>query len=119
MGSSAIVREKLENEIEALDAKIKRAKTERQKIDINEEDIKCFVAQAKNIMEHPAQILLDPINPRIQERLFGLVFAKMPTYNELVFGTPELAWIFKLSSEFTPNKNDLVTLRGFEPRFTP
>jgi hypothetical protein len=45
--------------------------------------------------------------------LFSLVFEKMPTYEEIVNGTPKLSYAFKLSSTFTPDKNQLVTQGGW------
>ena len=73
---------------------------------------------AKKIMEHPAKILLNHKDLRVQRDLFGLVFEKMPTYEEILNGTPKLSYIFELSSGFTPNKNQLVTLPGVEPGLT-
>ena len=69
---------------------------------------------AKKIMEHPAEILLNQRDLRVQRDLFGLVFEKMPTYTEILNGTPKLSYVFNLSSDFTPNKNQLVTLQRIE-----
>lgn len=114
---SQVIREKLEKEIEDLEVKIKAAGNQRHKIQISRDDIKAFMRDAKKIMEHPAEILLNPSNPRVQRDLFGLVFEKMPTYKEVVNGTPKLSYVFKLSSGFTPDENQLVTLLGIAPRF--
>ena len=75
--------------------------------------------EAKKIMEHPSEILLNPRDIRVQKDLFGFVFEKMPTYKEILNGTPKLAYVFKLSSDFSPNKEQLVTPRGIEPRLQP
>ncbi len=88
------------------------------KIQISRDDIKTFMQDVKKIMEHPAEILLNPTDLRVQRDLFGLVFEKIPTYKEILNGTPKLSYVFNLSSEFTPNKNQLVTLLGIEPRLT-
>jgi DNA invertase Pin-like site-specific DNA recombinase len=106
---SAVVREKLEQDIDALEEKIKKSRKERSKIEITEADIKLFIAHAKYIMEHPAEILLKQRDIRVQRELFGLVFEKMPTYAEIVSGTPKLSFVFNLSSTFAPNKNQLVS----------
>jgi hypothetical protein len=65
--------------------------------------------EAKAIMEHPSEILLNTKDIRVQRDLFGLVFEKMPTYKEIVSGTPKLSYAFELSSAFTPDKRQLVT----------
>ena len=117
--TSTVIRGKLEKEIEDLEVRIKSAGSEREKIQITRDDIKTFMAEAKQIMEHPAQILLNQADLRVQRDLFGLVFEKMPTYSEIVSGTPKLSAVFNLSSEFATNKSHLVTPRGIEPRFTP
>lgn len=116
---SAVVREKLEQDIEAIEQKIKQAQKQRLKIQISRSDIKSFIRDARYVMEHPAELLLNPDDPRSLRNLFGLVFEKMPTYAEIVSGTPKLSLVFELSSGFVPDKNLLVTPRGIEPRFTP
>lgn len=116
---SSVVREKLEKEIEESDKKIKEAQKVRLKIQISRHDIKAFMKDAKQIMEHPAEMLLNPDDPRSLRELFGLVFEDMPTYAEIVSGTPKLSLVFELSSGFVPDKNLLVTLGGFEPPFHP
>lgn len=115
--TSPVVREMLEREIEDLESKIKLAGKERLKIQITRDDIKSFVREARYVMEHPAEMLLNAANPRAQEALFGLVFDGMPNYAEVLNGTPRLSYIFELSSDFRTSKNLLVTPRGIEPRF--
>jgi site-specific DNA recombinase len=116
---SPVVRERLEQEVEEWEVKIKTADKERAKIQITEDDIKSFIAESKAIMEHPAEILLDTTDLKAQEALFQLVFEKMPNYYELLSGTPKLSYVFRLSSDFRPDEEQLVTLRGIEPRFQP
>lgn len=111
---SQIVREKLEKEIELLEIEIKNAGKERDKILITRDDIKAFMKHANRIMEHPAEILLNTKDIRVQRDLFGLVFEKMPTYEEIVSGTPKLSYAFKLSSGFEIDKDQLVTLQRIE-----
>ena len=113
---SAIVREKLEKEIESLEVQIKSAGKEQAKIQITRDDIKSFMREAKIIMEHPSEILLNTKDIRVQRELFGLVFEKMPTYEEIVSGTPKLSYAFNLSSGNVADKSHLVTPRGVEPR---
>ena len=107
--TSSIVREKLTQDVEALEEEIKTARKERFKIEVTEQDIKSVIREARKIMEHPSEILLNPTDISQQRELFELVFEKMPTYKEIVNGTPKLSWIFKLSSEFKPDENQLVS----------
>jgi hypothetical protein len=58
-------------------------------------------------MEHPTEILLNPTDLKVQRTLFGLVFEQMPTYNEILNGTPKLSWIFELSSGFEPEESSV------------
>lgn len=106
--TSQVVRSKLEMEVEELELKIKKADQERIKIRITENDIKGFIRWCKNLMEHPSEWLLDPDNTSSKEALFDLIFEEMPTYLEILNGTPKLSLVFKLSSEFTTDKNQLV-----------
>ncbi len=115
---SAVIRDMLEKEIEDLEKRIKSAGKERLKIQITRDDIKSFMREAKMIMEHPAQILLNQRDIRVQRDLFGLVFEKTPTYVEILSGTPKLSLAFRLSSDFMPDENQLVTLPGIEPGLT-
>ncbi len=116
---SAVVRERFEKDVDLLEEKIKEAKKERLKIQITRDDIKSFVREVKNIMEHPAEILLQPSNPMGKEKLFELFFEKMPTYADIVSGTPKLSYVFNLSTEFIPDMGKLVTLPGVGHRFSP
>jgi hypothetical protein len=64
--------------------RIKSAGKERLKIQITRDDIKAFMQEAKQIMEHPAEILLNQKDLRVQRDLFGQVFEKTPTYVEIL-----------------------------------
>lgn len=114
--NSSLIKEKLEKDIEDLELRIKNAGTESQKIEITETDIKQFIRDAKYIMEHLEELLLNPDNPRAQQSLFGLVFEEFPTFTQIANGTPKLSFIFELSSGFVPDKSVMGCLLGFEPR---
>lgn len=111
---SAVVREKLEQEIEKLELRIKQSGKQRLKMEISESDIKAFIRQAKYIMEHPAELLLKQRDIRAQRELFELVFETTPTHAEIASGTPKLSYVFELSSTFRPNRNALVSPLGLE-----
>ena len=116
---SAVARKKLEERIDELESRIQEAQSERDEIEITENDIKSFVRYVRTIMEHPSEILLNTDNFALQRTLFGLIFEEIPTYQQIVNGTPKLSLVFKLSEDFITSKSQSVTLRGIEPRFEP
>ena len=109
--TSPIVKAGIEQEIERLDGQIKDAQCERSRLEITEQDIHDFVRAAKNLMEHPEELLLNPVSTRRQRELYALVFDRLPDYDQIAFGTPKLAWIFELSSANQTDKNLMVRLR--------
>ena len=100
--TSPVVKAGIEQEIEKLDAEIRGAQGERNKLEITEQDIHEFVREAKNIMEHPAELLLNPVNARQQQVLYAAIFDGLPDYHQILDGTPKLAWIFELTSANSP-----------------
>jgi DNA invertase Pin-like site-specific DNA recombinase len=109
--TSPVVRSQLEKEVEELEARIKSASGESQKIDITEEDIHRFKRYGKYCLEHLAELLLNPENPRQRLNLFSLIFEGLPTYTDIVNGTAKMAWIFDISST-KPRNSDLVRAHG-------
>ena len=116
MTESQTIRKMLESQVEELDRQIQDAERTRRKIEITEKSIRSFVRYAKYVMEHPAEILTSADNLYTRRTLLGLFFEEIPTYHEIVSGTPKLQPLFKLSEEFKRDKTQLVTPRGIEPR---
>lgn len=116
---SSIIKKMLEAEIETLDTEIAQAEKVRNEIEITEKEIKLFVRYARYLVEHPAEMLIDTDDLQAQRALLDLVFEEMPTYHQILSGTPKLSFVFNLSSEFKKKENHLVTLRGIEPRLPP
>jgi site-specific DNA recombinase len=114
--SSQVLRKKLEEKIEDLEKRINKATEQRDKIEIEERDIKSFVKYAKDLVEHPVKMLANNKNPYTQSALFDLVFDSPLTYAQIINGTPKLSFIFKLSDTKQSDKSAMVTLRGIEPR---
>lgn len=105
------IKAEIEKRISALQDQIKNAEEKRNKIDITEDDIHQFVARAKYLMEHPGELVIDQStepNFEAQRALFGLVFEEMPTYHEILNGTPKLSLVFKLSSAYKGGKSELA-----------
>ncbi len=113
------VRDMLEAEIEQIEKDITKAEGERGRIEITEKSIRSFRHYAAHVMEHPSEILTEADNLFSRRLLLTLFFEEIPTYDQILNGTPKLTSLFKLSEEFSANKSQLVTLRGIEPRFTP
>jgi DNA invertase Pin-like site-specific DNA recombinase len=105
--TSPVLRSQLEKQIEELQATINSAAGESQKIDITEADISQFKRYGKYCLEHLPELLLNPENPTQQLELFSLIFEELPTYAEILNGTPKMAWIFT-PLENTPINGELV-----------
>lgn len=116
---NAIIRSELTIQIEAIQKQILIAQEQRNKVEIKENDIHAFVGHVKTLMEHPVKMLIEQDNLTILKGLYALVFDVLPTYKEIVSGTPKLSLPYKLSEEFFANKSPLVALRGIEPRLQP
>jgi DNA invertase Pin-like site-specific DNA recombinase len=95
--TSPALRAQLEKDVEELEMKIKSASSESHKIEITEEDIRRFKHEGKYILEHLSELLLNPEIPTQKLQLFGLIFAELPTYADLVNGTAKLAQPLTLS----------------------
>ena len=117
--TSDIVKNRLEESIETLEQQTQETQARRNETEITERGIKAFIRYAKYVMEHPAEILMNASDFHTRRVICGLIFEDVPDYFEILNGTPKLRPLFKLSSEFVSHKNQLVTLRGVEPRFYP
>ncbi len=108
------VRKGIEDEITKLQEEIAKARTQREKMELEEADVENFIAWCKETMEHPTKILTDIRSEQELVNTFSLFFDKFPTYTELVSGTPKLSLVFKLSEEFKVNQDLLVSVQQIE-----
>lgn len=99
------IRETLERQIEEIQEQIIEAQKEKEKMKVKEEDLNSFLRYAKYLMEHQEELLLKQSNLTILRSLFGLVFEELPTYEEILNGTPKLSLIYKLSEDFRDYKS--------------
>ena len=116
---SDVIRRKLEEQIEALETKIKDAVATREEVEVNERSIKSFIKYARYTMEHPAEILTALDDWRARQAILELIFEVMPTYQEILNGTPKLTPVFALSEQYKVGKTQSVTLPGIEPGLPP
>ncbi len=117
--NSEIVKRDLELEYEQLHTEMLQAQEERNLLDITEDQIHEFLQYAKYLMEHPTEMLEKPSNKQEQLALYSLFFDGLPTYEEILSGTPKLTLLFKVKNENSDDKSQSVTLRGIEPRLQP
>ena len=79
---------------------------------------------AKYILEHLSELLLDLCNPLRKAAFFGAIFNKLPTYEQINFGThknsppPEVNELFQIRTEYkslygdrTGNRTRIVRMR--------
>ena len=109
------IRNTLEEQINSLQGQIVEYQSQRNKLEVKENDIHSFVRYAKNLMEHPEEMLLKQENITILRALFGLVFDELPTYTEIVSGTPKLSLVYTLSEKFTDDEALMAGDEGIEP----
>ncbi len=112
LATSDVVRKKLEIQIDELENRIQPSTKKRDEIEITERDIKEFIKQAKDLMEHPGKTVGDNKNPYLQRQIFSLIFDTPPTYAEIINGTPKLSLFFRLSEEFKTSNSALVSQQG-------
>lgn len=113
--TSAIVKADLEKEYEELHEQILNMQETRNKLEITEDEIHSFIRYAKALVEHPVEILANPINMREQLALYSVFFERFPTYDEIANGTPKLSLVFRLSEENSRDKSQMVSLQQIEP----
>ncbi len=114
-----IIRDELEKKINEIHEQIKITREQRNGIEVQENDIHAFVGYVKNLMEHPVEMLVKQKDLNALRGLFSLVFEELPTYQEIVNGTPKLSLPYKLSEEFHKKKSLSVTLQRVELCFHP
>lgn len=106
--NSPVVKRMIEEKIDSLDLEIKKAEAVRNEIEVTEKSIKTFIREAKYLMEHPEELLIDMDNMRAQRALFRLVFTEVPTYEDFVNGTLKLEPILRLSQKSNEAERQLV-----------
>jgi len=110
---NATIRKELEKQIEELQNQIEQVTCEGKGLDIAEKDIHAFIAYAKNLMEHPENLLYTKDINRLRT-FYGLVFDEVPTYTEIANGTPKLSLPYQLSKEFSQGKSELGCLNDLD-----
>ncbi len=116
MSRSESVIRMLEEDIATLEGKKLEAEIILGRKDKEKLKIEVFINETEYYMEHLHELLLDKAKPHKSAAMFGLLFSTIPTYQDLVDGTPDLAPIFKLNDAYEESKEQFVTPWGFEPQ---
>lgn len=89
----------LERQLHEMETEIQASETNEHLVGFNEADFEKVVAYARHMMDKPETTLIDEENPLRQIRLFELLFEEIPTYADLISGTPKIRPIFNLKVE--------------------
>ncbi len=120
---SKTVKKLIEEEMEALDKQMEGATSVRNRNEITERQIAEYLKRARNMVEHPSELLLNASNQRLLKQYWGFVFEELPTYQELIDGTPRLQMLFEFAQE-KANRDirdfsvQMAGSSGFEPELT-
>jgi site-specific DNA recombinase len=114
--TSSVVRKRLESKVETLEEEILSLEFQRNSVEMDEGHIDSFLKCVKFFMEHPYELLLDKQNLHQQQALFRLVFEEIPTYQNILDGTPKLSLILQQKRTSSEKKSQSVIRLGFEPR---
>ncbi|EKE00173.1 MAG: NUDIX hydrolase [uncultured bacterium] len=106
---SAVVRKAMEEEYEQLEAERTKAMDIRNVVEDTEETVKKLIQYSKEFMAHPGDLLLSQTEPHMREVVFKAIFNTLPTWEDLINGTPDLSLLFNLSKENYAEKVNLVT----------
>ena len=90
----------------------------KSKVQENPINIQVVMDYIKYFLNHLEYLLLDQIDTVARADYFGVLFDKLPTYQEIVFGTQDLDKITGLNEVFMLLKKDrghVVQGEGFEP----
>lgn len=105
---SLIVQKKLEAEIEGLEEQIEKAGRQQQAHALKRDEIDAYFEIAKHLMEHPKRYALKAETKGELEKIWSFVFASLPSYRDLIDGTPDLRLIYRLSRQSSAGRKRLA-----------
>ena len=65
--------------------------------------------------ERPIKQVMDELKVTEPVEMFSLFFEEIPTYTQIVSGTPKLTFPFNVKSDFLTNKSDIAGDVGIGP----
>lgn len=92
----------MENDLVTSESKIKDLEKQKEEAKMNKStiNIEVVMEHIKYFLEHLEELLIDGANPLKRAAFFGLIFDEMPTYQDLLSGTPKLAPYLALKPHF-------------------
>ena len=109
---SPIVIRRLEEEIEAIEADIKKAGQHKEQYEVKEDQIMAYFDLTKTILEHPDKIVEKGLPREKLEKLWRIIFVQYPTWEEIDSGTPQLSLAYKLNQDIGNDQSELVGQLG-------
>ena len=103
--SSPVAIKALEEELEKVEFKLLEATQERDNKEDEQLNLETLFNHCKYYIEHLEELILGGTDPIQNAAFFGLIFDKLPTYEELKHGTPSLAPLFKLNEAYDSQKD--------------
>ena len=107
-------------ELENIDQQIKRLALERMNMETKKPmDIDKIIARVRKFSENIGQVINQQSSDTKKAQLFGVIFRKLPTYNDLAFRNQKSPHITGVNPVFQALLGDnfpMVISRGIEPR---
>lgn len=111
----------MEEDIVKLEAEISELLVERRKTEPQvPTDMEKMTAYVHYLLAHLEELLLHHSNPVLQAKYLGVIFKDAPTYDDLVFATPDSTKITEVNKVFVPKTYDsrlMAGVVGFEHAF--
>lgn len=108
--ASSVMKEQIEYEVEKLQKTKRLLANSRNKTESDQLNMEKVLEYTKYYMEHLPELLTGNKDPFINASFFGILFEELPTYEELLNGTPNLSYIFKLNDAYIKSEISMVTL---------
>lgn len=105
---SPVMKKLLEKQVEDLEIKIALASDVRKKHEQDQENLNAYLARIRYIMKRPAELLLDTAHQFRLQQIWALVFDELPTYTDLLDGTPKLSVAFEVCGNSEVTKSEVV-----------
>lgn len=107
----------VEVDIVKAESEIVQLKTEKEKKKSEYINMEVIMDNIDYFLEHIEDLLLGSPDPLKRAVYFGILFKKAPTYNELLFGTPQLEDCIGLN-DVSKQHHSLNVRKQFSPRTT-
>ena len=99
--TNTVALKRLEQDIEVIQSNIDQLQAQRKALSRQKLlNLKSIRQKLEFMVEHFDQLLLHQSNPLEKARLFGLLFKKLPTYEDLLGGTPRNQKTYQLNPVF-------------------